>query len=166
MLTIQDRVSSREDSAELLALKALEELNSWKIRQVSEIVSADVNSITNSMNIYNNVALSPEILETLLVSGFSLEKTHCERHINKNWEYVHVLSLLDMQQEKTWTYVELRCKPHITSEENMVYMKTWNNKLEINKDNIINQQLFSVSPYVYLSDKWNETASWSWTQSI
>ena len=166
MLRTQDRVNSREDSAELTALHAFEKLNSWRVQQVSEMVSADVESITNSMNIYNNVSLTPEILETLLKKGYSLEKTHCERHINKNWEYVHILSLVDNQQEKTWTYIELRCKPFIDSDENMIYMKVWNYDLDINKENIINKQLISVSPYVYLSNKWNYTARWSWIQSM
>jgi hypothetical protein len=36
------------------------------------------------MNIYNNTPLTPEILETLLSNGYSLERTDCERHQNIN----------------------------------------------------------------------------------
>jgi hypothetical protein len=119
----------------------------------------------NNMNVYNNIPLTPEILETVLADGYTLQRTDCERHVNKHWEYVHVLSLIDQENEHT-TYVELRCKPHINNGENPVYIKSWDHELDVSKKSNINQQLLIESPYVYLANKWNETSRWSWVQSI
>lgn len=153
------------ESEETLVLQQMQKLNSWNLRSLDDDISNKVDLLMNTMNTYNNSSLTPEILETLLFDWHMLEKTDCERHINTNWEYVHVLSLLDNNEDFV-TYIELRCKPNISWDENKVYMKSWKNKLEISNQSIVNQQLITVSPYVYLSNEWNQTARWSWVQSI
>lgn len=162
MISTQTRPSVSEEA---LALKQMQKINSWEIRTLDNKISNKVNTLISSMNMYNNIPLTPQMLETVLADGYTLQRTDCERHVNTKWEYVHVLSLLN--QEKTHiSYVELRCKPHINKNDNPVYIKSWNHELDIpNQSNII-EQLLVESPYVYLANKWNETARWSWIQSI
>lgn len=161
MITAEHNLREPED---ISVLQHMQKINSWNIRNLDDDISNKVDLLINSMNSYNNTSLTPEILETLLSDWHVLEQTNCERHINTHWEYVHVLSLLDNDKEFV-TYIELRCKPNVNSDENKVYMKLWKNKLEVNNQSLINKQLISVSPYVYLANKWNETARWSWVQS-
>jgi hypothetical protein len=35
------------------------------------------------MNLHNNIPLTPQILETVLADGYTLQKTDCERHVNR-----------------------------------------------------------------------------------
>lgn len=151
-------------SEETLVLQQMQQINSWKLRSLDDRISDKVNTLISSMNMHNNIPLTPEMLETVLADGYVLEKTDCERHVNKNWEYVHVLSLLNNEKIHT-TYVELRCRPHINNWDNPVYIKSWKHELDIPKNSNINTQLSNISPYVYLSNKWDISARWSWVQS-
>ena len=110
-------------------LKALEKLNTW----VREITQESVIKLLESMNVYNNSHITPKILEDLINKWYSLEKTDCERHVNKHWEYVHVLALID-ENSKHVSYIELRCKPRVSLNENEMYIKSWWEKLEIEKE--------------------------------
>lgn len=162
MISAQTRPS---ESEEALVLKQMQRINSWEIRSLDDEISNKVNTLITNMNLHNDMPLTPEILETVLADGYTLQKTDCERHVNTQWEYVHVLSLLN--QEKTHiSYVELRCKPHINKNDNPVYIKSWNHQLDIPNKSNINEQLLAESPYVYLANKWNETYRGSWVQSI
>jgi hypothetical protein len=90
-----------------------------------------------------------------------LERTDCERHQNINWEYVHVLSLVDQNWDSE-TYIELKCKPHISKWENRIQMYSWTNQYEIESMWLVEKTLLQVSPYVYLANKWDETYRGSW----
>jgi hypothetical protein len=47
-----------------------------------------------------------------------------------------------------------------------LFIKAWNNTLEISKQSIIRKLVQEISKYIYLPNKWNETFRWSWVSSI
>lgn len=159
MLTAQHSIQdqNQEELEISQTLKALEKLNTW----VREITQESVIELLESMNIYNNSPITPEILEDLINKWYSLEKTDCERHVNKHWEYVHVLALIDENSQHVG-YIELRCKPRVSLNENEMYIKSWWEKLEIDRESNTRKNVIQVSKYVYLPNEWNKTFRWSW----
>ena len=145
---------NNSNSSESLLLQQMQKINSWSLRTLDEEISSKVNILMDGMNIYNNTPLTPEILETLLSDWYSLERTDCERYQNTHWEYVHVLSLLDLEWN-TKTYIELKCKSHISKWEHRLHMTSWTNQYEIESMWLVEKTLLQVSPYVYLANKWD-----------
>ena len=143
--------------SDLEALKDLERLN----RSPIEITQKNVVDLLEWMNQYDNAPITPVILEAVLLGDYSLTHTNCDKHPNKHWEYVHVLSLLNESNQHV-TYIELRCKPHVKANDNRIYMKSWGQNFDIEHMWIIEQELLKVSTFVYLPNKGNETLRGSW----
>jgi hypothetical protein len=78
-------IENQEAQQTTNALKELQHMNSLHTRSLGDKVSTQVQQIIDSMNIFDNTLITPDILETLIIKNkYSLQATDCERHINKN----------------------------------------------------------------------------------